>query len=438
MAADPWQAPDAGADTPEARKKRAEAAIARVGDVQKKLAEVRGLTLTKPVPAEYQTSADFRTFVRKSLEKELPAAKAAPMAAGQLHIGLLKKAIDLPATLEQTMLTQAAAYYDPDTKKFFVVMVPDSDAMLDMVSAHELTHALQDEHFDLNKYAPSTLDDDAGVARHFIVEGDATFAMIAYLAADSAGMDKLPMVMKMLRSEVERMADMGVDGYADMVKQQASGFGGMGMDEDVKKSMESMGELPPIIIAPMIDSYLKGALVALTAYEAGGWKAVDALYTNPPESSEQVLHPKEKLIGKRERPRKVTLPKLAGTELVQNVIGELQWSVYLQQWGVKQPDASAGWGGDRYAVMKRDDGSMIGYLATVWDSPKDAKEFADGYVASLKARFPSADTSKPEAGIARSDRGKVFVRVTGANVFIVDGADDAKALDELARGAKIK
>ena len=71
-----------------------------------------------------------------------------------LHIGLLDKPIDLAETLEQTMVTQAAAYYDPRQKKFFVVMAPDNDSMLDTMSAHELTHALQDQHFDLAKYLP--------------------------------------------------------------------------------------------------------------------------------------------------------------------------------------------------------------------------------------------------------------------------------------------
>lgn len=433
---DPWQAVDAMPVTPEDRKKRAEAALARVSTIQGKLAELRGLPLEKPVPAEYQSAEDFKAFVQKELAKELPPEKAANVQTAQLHIGLFTKPIDLPKVLEQTMTSQAAAYYDPSVDKFFVVMAPDSDVMLDTISAHELTHALQDHHFDLVKYLPPTLDDDSSIARRFVVEGDATFAMVAYLATQAVGADKLPSMLKLMRTQIESMATMGVSEYAEMMKQQAGAF--TGMDEEMKKSMETIGELPPIIVGPLIDSYMKGAVVSMVAYEAGGWKAVDALYKTPPESTEQVLHPQEKLIGKRESPKKVTLPKLPGTEVLNNVIGELQWSIYLQQWGVKQPDAAPGWGGDRYAVMRDKDGALVGYLATTWDSANDAKEFADAYVSSLAARFSGADTSKPEAGVPRSDRGKVFVRVQGANVFIVDGAEDAKALDLLARGTKIK
>jgi len=433
--ADPWQAKEAPPPTPEEKKKRAEAAIGRVADIQTKLSKLRGLPMPKPVPAELQSTADFRKFVQRELEKELPKEKAEKLQIALLHIGLYTKAIDLPKVLEQTMTSQAAAYYDPAAKKFFVVMAPDDDTMFDTISAHELTHALQDHNFNLINFMPPTLDDDAGIARRFVVEGDATFSMIAYLATDAKGADALPMMIKLIGSQIESMANMSVSDYAEMMGQQAAAFSGM--DEDMKRSMLTIGELPPVIVGPMIDSYMKGAIVSMRAFEAGGWKAIDALYTKPPTSTEQVLHPSTKLIGKREEPKTVTLPKLPGTELTQNVMGELQYAIYLQQWNVNQPDAAAGWGGDRYAVMKDND-RVIGYLATSWDSEKDAKEFAAGYLESLKARFPTADTSKPDAGVARTDKGKIFVRRVGSNVFIVDGADDVKALDTLAKGTKVK
>jgi len=435
-AADPWVTKDKPPLTPEEKKKKAEDAIKRVAQIQVKLAGLRGLPMPKPVPAELQSTEDFRKFVQKELAKELPKEKAEKLQVALLHIGLYTKALDLPKVLEQTMTSQAAAYYDPATKKFFIVMAPDNDTMLDTISAHELTHALQDQNFDLAKFMPPTLDDDAGIARRFVVEGDATFSMIAYLATDAKGPEALAMMMKLIGSQIENMANMSVEEYAAMMKDQAAGLSGM--DEDMKKSMETMGELPPVIIGPLIDSYMKGAVVSMRAYEAGGWKSIDALYKKPPTSTEQVLHPAEKLIGaKREEPKKVTLPKLPGTELTNNVMGELQWKIFLQQWGVKEPKATEGWGGDRYAVMKDGD-RVVGYLATTWDTDGDAKEFADGYVASMAKRFAGADASKPDAGVARSDKGKVFVKQVGKNVFIVDGADDTKALDLLAKGTKVK
>ena len=434
--ADPWTKTPAPpkAPTAEERQAKIEAALARVATIQPKLVEMSGIKLAAPVPAAHQTTDEFRAFVQRELAKELPADKAAKVASALHHIGLYTKPIDLLKVLEQTMTSQAAAYYDPATKKFFVVMAPDDDTTFDTISAHELTHGLQDEAFDLVKFLPPTLDEDASIARRFVVEGDATFSMIAYLATAKGG--NVGAMIPMIKPTIAQMANIGVKDYANLMQQQTAGFSGM--DDQMKASMQAMKDLPPVIIGPMIDSYMKGAVLAMTAFENGGWDAVNALFKTPPDSTEQVLHPSTKLFPKREKPKKVTLPKLAGTELTNNVVGELQWSIYLQQWNVDQPEAAPGWGGDRYAVMQQPDGTLVGYLATTWDTAEDAKQFADAYVASLKARFPSADTTKPADGIARGDKAKVFVRTKGNHVFIVDGAPDTKAIDALARGAKFK
>jgi len=199
--------------------------------------------------------------------------------------------------------------------------------------------------------------------------------------------------------------------------------------------MDTIGELPPIIIGPMMSWYMKGAVLAMAAFERGGWPAVDDLYVHPPESTEQVLHPRTKLYPDRDHPHHVTLPKLGGKELVQNVIGELQWSIYFEQWNVKKPEAAMGWGGDRYAVLRQDDGSLVGVIVTTWDAEQDASEFYDAYLASLAARFPKSGS--PASGMARGDHGKVFVQRTAKNVYILDGALDDQWLARLSAETKI-
>ncbi len=429
VATDPWQVKDAAPqppETPEQRKERAEKALARVDAIQPKLAKLRGLAFDHPVPTAYQTTDDFRAFLKRELAKELPAEKSAKLSAAYLHVGLLEKPVDLATAYEQTMASQAAAYYDPAAKKFFLVMVPDSDVLLDTISAHELTHGLQDQKFDLTKFmaAKPPLDDDAQFARQFLVEGDATFSMFIYLAAESSKSDAVQkMMLDVLRGQLEHFASMTLKDYGDMMKQQAASF--KDMDADLKKSMEAMDQLPPMVIEPLLDSYMKGALVVLTGYDkGGGWKLVDELYKNPPASTEQVLHPAEKLFGKRENPKKVTLPKLDGEVLTNNVMGELLWRVYFGLW---VPDSakqvSEGWGGDRYIVVKKADGTSVAYLATIWDTVEDAKEFAAAYEASWAKRFPSNDR-------------KHAIKTDGAKVFILEGDDDAKLFAKLIKGTK--
>src|SRR3569623_493841 len=436
---DPWNKPTVPTppDTPEQRIARAKAALSRVEGIMPKLAKVRDLTFVHPVPTEYQTTEDFRKYLQQEIKKELPPDKAKSEAEAFLHIGLFQKPIDLAAVLEQTMATQAGAYYDPKAKKFFLVMVPANDMMLDTMSAHELTHGLQDQHFDLTKYLEpkgTKLDDDQANALRFVVEGDATFTMLLYAVAanaPAAGSGFSPTLMSMLDQQVKTFSDMDLSSFADMTKQQSALMGGM--DPEIKKSVEAMDSLPPAVLVPLVVSYTKGAWDSAVAYKQGGWKAVDELYAHPPESPEQVLHPETKLIPTRDHPHKVTLPKVAGTSLEDNVLGELMWQVYFSLWTPKAgTKASEGWGGDHYAVARRADGHLVGEIATVWDSPADAKEFYDGYLATLSVRFGGADVSHPETGVARSDFGKVWVKLAGDKVFIVDGGDDAKLIDQLA------
>jgi hypothetical protein len=435
-AADPWSTATAPKppETPETRQKRAEAALGRVAAIEPEVAKLRSLAFTRVVPTKYQTPGEFQTFVRREIAKDLPAERSRDMSAAFAHLGLLVKPIDIAAVEEQAMTTQAGAYYDPAARAFFLVMVPDSELMLDTISAHELTHALQDQHFDLTNYLPSdsSLDDDAATARRFIAEGDATLVMMLYTVHALAG-DKLsPALVTGLRRQIEAFAALDVDALKAQSRAQSALLGGM--DAEIQKSIDAMDDIPPIVLVPLLDAYMKGALVALTAYEHGGWPAVDELYRHPPVSTEQVLHPDTKLVPRREPPHRVTLARTADRKLADNVLGELQWQVYFQLWkSPRAAEASEGWGGDRYTVTRRKDGRLIGRIATIWDTAADAQQFAEAYLASLAARFPGADTSRPAAGIARPDGGRVFIRTVGSRVFIVDGADDAGALDAVVR-----
>jgi hypothetical protein len=316
-------------------------------------------------------------------------------------------------------------------------MVPDNDLMLDTMSAHELTHAVTDQHFDLQTYLEPKdhkLNEDESSARRFIGEGDATLAMIVYALLDSTHQTALsPAMTKLLQKQVEEFASQDLASFSDMTKKQGALFGAM--DPEIKKSIDAMADLPPAVLVPLVASYTKGAAVAMTAYAHGGWAAVDDLYRHPPESTEQVLHPTTKLYPTRDHPHPVTLAATTDHELANEVMGEMLWWVYFYQWTPKLADeASQGWGGDRYRVVRKSDGKLLGTIATVWDTEADAKQFAAAYRTSLSARFPDAKPSGE--GIARPDGGEVLVRQIGTRVYIVDGGDKA-ALDQLVKTTKL-
>ena len=437
-ASDPWGGSTAPkpADTPEARKQRADQALARVGQLMPKLAKLRGLAFDRDVPREYQTAADFKEFVRAQTAKDLPPDRAAETSAALFHIGLLKQPSDLAALQQQALTTQVGMYYDPQKKKFFLVMVPPTDMLLDMLSVHELTHALQDQHWNLDKFLPQgtdELDADRFVARRFVAEGDATFTMYLF-ALGSLGKDVTPEMVKILRAQLDQFATMSPE---DMVKQNLLAMSA-GLDPELQTSLAGLGEIPSTILVPMFDSYLRGSQVIATAFDLGGWKAVDALYTDPPESTEQVLHPATKLYPQREHPKLVTIAPL-GKQIANLVFGELQWQVYFQLWVPAQKAiASEGWAGDRAVVTRRDDGRLVARIATTWDTPKDADELRAAFVTSLAARFPKGSGDPVTIGFDRGDgAGKIFLAERGSNVFIVDGGDARSELDELVAATQI-
>lgn len=442
-AADPWNSaskPD-DVESPDARRKRAQKALARVGTIMPKLEKIRALAFKRDIPREYQSAADFRQFVHREIAKELPHSMAADVSTALFHLGLLLKPGNLAELEEQAFTTQAGAYYDPSQGKFFLVMVPDSDLLLDTISAHELTHGLQDQHFNLKSFlsepsGKTSFGDDEMTARAFVSEGDATFTMFLFAVASMTNTTQVdPKLLSVLNSQ---LADFAAKSPQDMIKDNALGFSTM--DPEIKKSIDAMNDIPMTVLVPLVDSYTYGAKLAAAAFDRGGWSAVNALYTQPPQSTEQALHPVAKMFEHRDRPQRVMLAKTAAAEIANIVLGELQWQIYFDLWNPSsRAIASEGWGGDRASVSRRSDGRLITHIATAWDSANDAQEFLAAYEASLRTRFPGAAGDPRRGGLARpGNAGKVFIRLTGAKVFIVDGSDDVSELDELVRTTTVK
>jgi hypothetical protein len=421
----------------EERRARAEAALARIPQIKDGLAKLRKLSFKADVPAQLQDANDFREFVRRDIAKELPPARAEALAIALTQLGLLATALDLRKTLEDALVGQAGAYYDPESRKYFLVMVPPSDIALDTITAHELTHALQDQYFDLRAYYPHdkkglpALDQDAMAARTFIVEGEATFAMIAYMAGAMSKADVLSKkLLPVLQTQLEMIGGMSIDQLRAMNQEQQRGLGDMG--DEIKAAIDAMDKIPLTLLVPLLESYTRGALPIYFAYREGGWPEVAKLYQHPPESTEQVLHPNGKLFPTRDLPKKVTLPSLRGYQLVHSdTLGELQWRVYFLLWDKAVSNAAAaGWDGDRVAVLRDKAGGLLALVATTWDSEDEAKEFEAAYRQSLIARFGGD-------GQTRADGSAVIVLRRGADVLIADGSGAAEAMKTLERGVKI-
>ena len=315
-------------------------------------------------------------------------------------MGLAPADFQLRPFIIKLLTEQVAGYYDPKTREFYLADWIDLDGQRP-VMAHELTHALQDQHFDLRRFDKwPKHDSDAELAAHALIEGDASLVMVQYLA----------------RSPLRQLS---------FIKSMVLGGGG---------ATDQLDKAPRIIRETLTFPYFQGMTFATGVYKHGGWDEVSAAFKNLPKSTEQILHADKYFAG--EEPRKVALKDISpalgkGWKMADNDV-EGEWGYYLLldeflKSGDESRKASEGWGGDRYALFtgpnERD--ALIAQKA-VWDTEQDAREFFDAYVKRTTLRYgvEPAEADATGARLWKTKEGDVLIEQTGATVLIVEGVPD--------------
>ncbi|HYC76816.1 MAG TPA: hypothetical protein VEI02_04220 [Planctomycetota bacterium] len=387
--------------TPDTRPSdRAQAIAARIST---EVETVRGLPFKAPPKIGLYRTDELRAFIIKAFERDLPPAKLAATERSLKALRLLPADYDLGAGLLELLTEQIAGFYDPVTKELRLIDrsgEPEGssaaiDAMLkgmgmDMdaiTMAHELTHALQDQHFPLLRL-PLDLEgeDDLAAASQATVEGDATVAMMAWTFSRNGGrFDQI---------------------FNPVVGRAAAGS----MDLKSLPGGAKLAECPPYLRESLIFPYIAGMTFCLDVARASkSFAPIDAALAAPPRSTEQILHA-EKLDGaKRDDPQRLELPDLAphlppGYRLLTtNVLGEAGCRVlFADELGARAAAESApaesrsrtaerraaqarakaaaavaaGWDGDRYAVYVKDGAPDVLVWLSVWDTAEDRAEAA--------------------------------------------------------------
>jgi hypothetical protein len=382
--------------------------------VQADVTELRGLAFERDVPVRVIGDDAASLYLTDRIQAFHSAEEISLTELALQTIGLLPPRFDVMGAFVDVMRKQAAGYYDPTTGAFYLLDdLPAASARV--VMAHELTHALEDQHFDLDARLREVLDDDDKLlARAAIHEGSATLLMMAYL--------------------VRAIATGTIDAEALASFQEMS-------------QTATLRDMPPALQREIVAPYLLGAAFLARGdlvRAAGEFPAadVDQAYRDPPASSEQILHP-GKYWGPepRDAPRSVP-PTDAGTALgpgfertAAGVMGELGLGPLV---GAPTPsdvkdlqaqDASrwtnasaAGWGGDRWELWQDGDTAVV-VLSTVWDTTRDAEEFLSGLRTNgdlhahveLHARR-EADRVAVVAGVGRRRAQKVLASVLARGV----------------------
>jgi hypothetical protein len=387
------------ADEEEVRKLTADAE--RIGKVME---SVRGLSWKGEVRKGIQSRDELRAFVLEEIEKELPDEKVRAQEKVYAKIGFLPKGIDLKKTLVDLYSEQIAAFYNPERKELFLIEKGGPEQ--NMIMAHELVHALQDQHFDLLPLQKSIVDnDDRALALTSLIEGDATVAMIAYTLREQG----LPMDVKALPIDI-----------GQMMKMQAQLGDLMG-----GKGQEMLKKAPKVLSQNMLFGYVDGAgFCHKLIKRKGGYDAVSEAFRDIPTSSEQILHP-EKYFGKeRDEPVEVVLPDLAPALgegwklLLKNVMGEYNTALLFEEKLAKSRAEAAGrgWGGDAWQALEGPGGAIVFAWYSTWDTEGDAQEFAETY-RDFHAK--------------RGDGSRLDIERRGVAVAIIDGAPSDDVLEKI-------
>jgi hypothetical protein len=364
---------------------------------------LRELPIRRPVRSRTLSRGEIERKVIAAFDRQMKPDQARASELAMQKLGLLPADFDL-RTFQIAMLTeQLAGLYDPEAREFYLADWIDITAQQPVI-VHELTHALQDQHFDLRRLSrwPDG-DGDARFAVHSLVEGDATVAMSHYLVRNP---------------------------------EAAAAF--MRWVQDTPK-MPVLEGAPRALRDSLLFPFNQGSQFAAALYARGGWKAVSAAYERLPQSTEQILHVEK--YDAREAPVAVTLPDVAsllGTgwkRLHSDVSGEWSYYVLLDQFLASPGEsrrAAAGWGGDRLDIYRGPDGSLVSQR-TVWDTQDDAREFLDAYTTRTLLRYPgaTAETGATDRRFWRTGEGGVAIERRGAEVTIVEGipgAADRQAL----------
>jgi hypothetical protein len=286
-------------------------------------------------------------------------------------IGLYPAGINLKQDSIGLLMDEVAGFYDPYQDRMVLVKgsLPTGlwvdavefanrrDITGEMLLAHELTHALQDQNFGLQAMLEAAKDnDDRVLALKSVAEGDATIAGFAYVMG---GMS-------------QALADRVTASLADI----STTFGS-----------ETKG-IPEGLSAPLLFQYTQGVRFVAEAWRRGGWSAVDRLYVNPPQSSQQIADP-ALYFEKPTWPAAVRIMgfkrEMEGWRVVDtNTVGEFSLGLILKRsFGTENGhDAAKHWAGDQLITLARD--SLVGVIWMIaFDSDWAAERFAAAYVTPL-------------------------------------------------------
>jgi hypothetical protein len=299
----------------------------------------RGRPFVRPVDVELLADEEFVERLRAQEDDEQEVEETARLLRA---VGLLEADDDLQAAIDEVTAEGVAGFYDPE-EDALVVRGSEVSPAVRSTLVHELTHAWDDQHFELHRPQLREADDESAFGFSALVEGNAEAveqSWAAQLPADE-------------RDEVEASQD------------EAGGL--------------EEADIPEVVLQLIALPYVAGPDLIAGLLAAGGVARVDAAFEAPPTTSEQVLDPTT-YIAAPQPAVPVPDPPADGEVEDEGVFGAAGVLITLAD-AVSEAAArrsAAGWGGDRYVTWADGDRTCV-RVAVVGDTPADTSELRDAW-----------------------------------------------------------
>jgi hypothetical protein len=331
--------------------------------IERQTSELRVLPFKNPVTYKIIDRAELRRVLVEKVKEQYTPQEMRDYSRTLAAVGLVPEGTDLLDVLVSLYNEQVAAFYVPEEHELYTFKDLVFSSNLDkMLLSHELTHALQDQNFDLLKFPLKVkTNDDLALATSALIEGDATVLMTRWYMEN---VDPSKM-----------LGDVGA-----MFSQNTA----------------KLREAPPYLREMLIFPYQEGQQFVTALYSSGGTPAIDAAFHDPPTTTKDILHP-DKFLHQRATPEHPDLPKFEAADwrlIGNNTLGEFGTRFVLGQ-GMSAYDAqllAEGWNGDRYQVYERGtNGPTALVWVTAWETEPQATDFAGAYkkVAEKRAATPA-------------------------------------------------
>ena len=373
---------------------------AAADEVLAQMSHITGLKLRTPVKKTLRSREEIRAYVISEMNQDKEPAERYASARSAEAFGLLPKGFDIDSFMVDLLTEQIAGLYDPKAHEFYIAdWIPLSDQK--MVMAHELTHALEDQHFQIETWVKAARpNDDGELAREAVLEGSAMAAMIDYLLDESGrSLKDLPDI------------------------DPAMLVGDMGSTPALKKA-------PPFLKDALVFPYFAGLTFSADLLKSNGWKDLPSVFSKPPVSTQQIMHPALYHSGKT--PSTENLPdveKLLGpdwTKLEENVMGEFGWKEVLKQFlgEDRAKTLAAAWDGDRYVVYEHKHSKRLVLVSLLrLSSTADAVRFLGQYSEALEKKYDERSKlfRRPNFFSFDSMEGGIYLRCQEAQCLSVEG-----------------